>query len=77
MNDIFEEPDNAATPLTEEEKRDLIPTHIAFRRELNLAEQENIARGQEWAERQRRREVLDEKFMKDIHRRMLGQDEDQ
>ena len=43
MNDLFEQPDDA-TPLTPEEMRDLIPAHIAYRRELNEAEQENIAR---------------------------------
>ena len=32
------------TPLTPEEMRELIPAHIAYRRELNEAEQENIAR---------------------------------
>jgi len=48
VNDILE-PDDAATPLTPEEMRDLIPAHIAYRSELNEAEQENIARAQEWA----------------------------
>jgi len=72
VNDLFEEPDDAATPLTEEEKRDLIPTHIALRRELNSAEQENIAHGQEWAFGRRRPNLLSEKFITDLHRRMLG-----
>lgn len=72
MSDIFEEPDDAATPLTEEERRDLIPTHIAFRRELNSAEQENIAKGEEWAARGKTKDVVDEKFIKTLHRRMFG-----
>ena len=71
MSDLFEEPD-AATPLTPDERRDLIPAHIAYRRELNEAEQDNIARGQDWA-LGRRRNVLTEKFIKDLHRRMLGE----
>ena len=66
------EPDGAATPLTPEEMRDLIPTHIAYRRDLNAAEQENIVRAQEWAMDGRRRDLLSEKFVKDLHRRMLG-----
>jgi len=33
MNDLFEQPDDA-TPLTPEEMRELIPAHIAYRREL-------------------------------------------
>ena len=70
MTDLFEEPD-AATPLTPEEKRGLIPAYITFRGELNRAEQENIARGQDWA-LSRRRDVLTQKFAKDLHGRMLG-----
>jgi Fic-DOC domain mobile mystery protein B len=70
VSDLFEEPDDA-TPLTAEEMRELIPAHIAYRRELNEAEQENIARAQDWA-LNRRRDPLSEKFVKELHRRMLG-----
>ncbi len=72
MTGIFTEPDDAATPLTPEEMRDLIPSHIADRRDLNAAEQENIARGQEWAMNRRRRDLLTENFIKNLHRQMLG-----
>src|ERR1700690_2923784 len=51
--------------------RELIPAHIAYRRELNEAEQENIVLAQDWA-LSRRRDLLSEKFVKDLHRRMLG-----
>ena len=44
MSDLFEEPDDA-TPLTEEEKRGLIPAHITYRRELNEADSEAAGRG--------------------------------
>jgi Fic-DOC domain mobile mystery protein B len=71
VSDLFEPPDAAATPLTPEEMRDLIPAHIAYRRELNEAEQENIVRAQEWA-LNRRRDLLSEKFVKELHRQMLG-----
>ena len=71
MSDLFEQPDNA-TPLTPEEMRDLIPTYIAYRSELNEAEQENITRAQDWA-LGRRRDLLSEKFIKDLHRHMLGE----
>jgi Fic-DOC domain mobile mystery protein B len=70
MSDLFDEPDNA-TPLAPEEQRELIPAYIAYRRELNEAEQENIARAQEWA-LARKRDPLTEKFIKDLHKRMLG-----
>ena len=69
MSDLFDEPDNA-TPLTPEERRELIPSHIAYRSELNEAEQENIVRAQDWAFA-RRRDPLTEKFIKDLTRRML------
>lgn len=70
MSDPFAEPDNA-TPLTPEERRELIPAHVAYRRELNEAEQENITRAQDWA-LGRRRDLLTEKFVRDLHRHMLG-----
>lgn len=70
LNEPFQEPDNA-TPLTLEERADLIPAHIAYRADLNAAEQENIARGQDWA-LARKRDLLSEKFIKDLHAHMLG-----
>lgn len=73
MSDLFEQPDGAATRLTPGEVRDLIPAHIADRRDLNEAEQENIVRAQAWALARRRRDTLSEKFIKDLHGRMLGE----
>lgn len=70
MGDLNEEPDDA-TPLTPDERRDLIPAHITFRSELNDAEQANIAKAQDWA-LSRKRDLLTEKFITDLHRRMLG-----
>lgn len=63
--------DTAATPLTLDEMRGLIPAYIAYRRELNAAEQENIARAQDWAFA-RNRDPLTVKFVLDLHGRMLG-----
>ena len=68
--DLFEEPTDA-TPLTPDERKGLIPSDITYRRELNRAEQENIARAQDWA-LSRRRDVLTERFVKDLHGRMFG-----
>jgi Fic-DOC domain mobile mystery protein B len=70
LPDLFEQPEDA-TPLTHEEQRELIPSHIAFRNELNEAEQENIVRGQDWALK-RRSDPLSEKFLTDLHRQMFG-----
>ena len=70
MTDLFEEPDDA-TPLTPDERDGLLPSDITYRYELNRAEQENIARAQNWA-LSRRRELLSESFIRELHRRMLG-----
>jgi Fic-DOC domain mobile mystery protein B len=70
VSGLFEQPDDA-TPLTPEEMRELIPVHIAFRSELNEAEQDNIGRAQDWA-LGRNRDPLTERFITDLHRRMLG-----
>jgi Fic-DOC domain mobile mystery protein B len=70
VSDLFEQPHDA-TPLTPEEMRELIPAHIAYRSDLNEAEQENIARAQDWA--LGRRDLLSETFVKALHRRMLGE----
>lgn len=42
--------DVAATLLTPQDLRDLIPAHISYRHELNEAEQNNILRGQTGAQ---------------------------
>jgi Fic-DOC domain mobile mystery protein B len=63
--------DDAATPLTPEERRDLIPTYVALRRELNEVEALNVAAGERWA-LSRKRDVLDEVFLQRLHLRMFG-----
>lgn len=70
LDDLFGTPDDA-TPLTAEECEGLIPSDLAYRRDLNWAEQLNILQAQEWA-LARRRDLLTEKFLKDLHRQMLG-----
>lgn len=71
MTDPLFDQDGAATPLTPEEKEGLIPSYITLRRELNEAEQTNILEAEEWAFA-RKRGVLDEKFLKGLHKRMFG-----
>jgi Fic-DOC domain mobile mystery protein B len=63
-----------ATPLDPDEAGGLIPSHIATQADLNAWEQNNILQAREWSQRaaQRRREVLDEGFVRDLHRRMFG-----
>lgn len=69
--DLFPEEDGN-TPLTHEERLGLIPTYITLRQELNEVEQINITEGERWAF-SRPRDVLDEGFLRELHRRMFGQ----
>jgi Fic-DOC domain mobile mystery protein B len=71
MTDLLGEQDDASTPLNAEEREGLIPSYITLRGELNAAEQQNILEADEWAF-SRRRDVLDEKFLNTLHRRMYG-----
>lgn len=71
MTDLFDEPDDA-TPLTIEERSGLRQAHITYRSELNDAEQRNIIQAEDWALARRRRDLLTDKFVKELHRRMLG-----
>lgn len=71
MTDPLLEQDDAATPLTAEEREGLIPSYITLRRELNEAEQANLVEAEEWAY-SRKRDVLSEQFLKGLHKRMFG-----
>ncbi len=71
MSDPLIEQDSASTPLTPEEQDGLIPSYITLRSELNEAEQANILDAEEWAFN-RQRDVLSEKFLTDLHKRMFG-----
>ena len=71
MSDPLEPQDDAATPLTEEERAELLPNWITLRSELNEAEQANILEAEEWAFA-RRRDVLEQGFLTRLHQRMFG-----
>lgn len=68
---LFEQDDDANTPLTAEEREQLIPAYITLRHELNEAEQVNIGEALRWA-MSRKRNVLDQDFLSALHRRMFG-----
>jgi Fic-DOC domain mobile mystery protein B len=65
-----------ATPIEGDDLDGLIPTFIATRADLNLAEQANIEKATRWAFRRRRivspSELLDVAFAREVHRRMFG-----
>lgn len=69
---LFDEDDEANTPLEAEEREQLIPSYITLRRELNEAEQINIADAAKWLA-SRNRDVLDEKFLRTLHAHMFAQ----
>jgi Fic-DOC domain mobile mystery protein B len=70
VTDLFDDPDDA-TLLTPGERNGLRQAHITFRSELNAAEQRNIIQAEDWA-MARHRDLLTDKFVRELHRRMLG-----
>jgi Fic-DOC domain mobile mystery protein B len=64
--------DDDATPLAPSERTGLKPSHVTLRRELNELEQQNIVEADQWAFA-RKRNVLDEAFLRGLHRRMFYQ----
>lgn len=68
---LFADDDEANTPLTAEEREQLIPAYITLRHELNEAEQINIGQALHWTAA-RKREVLDQNFLRQLHKRMFG-----
>jgi Fic-DOC domain mobile mystery protein B len=71
MTGPLDEQDDASTPLDEGERGGLIPSYITLRGELNEAEQANIIEAEDWAFA-RKRDVLSERFLDTLHKRMFG-----
>jgi Fic-DOC domain mobile mystery protein B len=67
---LLDRDDDANTPLTAQEREQLMPSYITLRHELNEAEQINIGAALSWADA-RRRDVLDRDFLSELHRRMF------
>ena len=55
-----------ATPLDPDEAAGLLPSHITTQADLNTWEEANILQGERWALRQRKRDLLDEGFVRDL-----------
>ena len=68
---LFDQNDDANTPLTPEEREQLIPSYVTLRHELNEAEQVNIADALRWTQA-RKRDVLNDVFLNQLHKRMFG-----
>ena len=61
-----------ATPLDPNEIEGLIPTHITTRSELDRWEQDNMNEALAWLEQRKPKDILNESFMKLLHKRMFG-----
>ena len=60
-----------ATPLDPDEAAGLVPSHITTQADLNAWEQANILQAVRWVARQKKRDLLTEGFVRDLHRRMF------
>lgn len=60
-----------ATPLEPSDFEGLIPTHITRREELDRWEQENINEALAWVEERKPTEILNERFIKQLHKKMF------
>jgi Fic-DOC domain mobile mystery protein B len=71
---LGESGEDGATPLSPEDLADLIPKHIAFRRELNEAEAAGVRDAVLWVRGRRRAlsTILSSGFIRSLHKRMLG-----
>ena len=61
------------TPLEPEEREGLKFPHVTTREELNHLEQVNIQEGIRWLSRYRRLDLLQEGFVRELHRKLFGQ----
>jgi len=67
----FEDPEGA-TPIDVEELKGLKLTHISSRKELDRWELENVLEAKAWVDKRKPRDILNEAFMKTLHKRMFG-----
>ena len=61
-----------ATPIDPDEAVGLRLTHITTQGELNRWEQENIVEALAWIEKTKPTDILNEQFIKQLHKRMFG-----
>lgn len=61
-----------STPLDPDETEGLIPEHITTHDQLNDWEAANILKGKNWALSNKRRNLLTEGFLRDLHRQMFN-----
>jgi len=62
-----------ATPLDPNEVDGLLPSHISTQEELNEYEQNNIRHAATWLASGRKRDVLSERFVRELHKKMFDE----
>ncbi len=62
-----------ATPLDPDEREGLKHQHIITRGELDELEQANIQTGLQWVSRTRQRDILNDEFLRTLHKRLFGE----
>lgn len=67
----FDYPEGA-TPIDPDEAEGLLLTHITTLGELDRWEQENIVEALTWLDKTNPTDILNEQFVKELHRRMFG-----
>lgn len=67
----FDYPEGA-TPIDPDETEGLILTHITTRGELDRWEQDNIVEALIWLDKTIPTDILNEQFIKELHRRMFA-----
>jgi len=68
---LLDYPDGA-TPIDPDEAEGLLLTHITTRGELNRWEQDNIIDALTWLDKTKPTDILNERFVRELHRRMFG-----
>lgn len=63
---------DGATPLEYEELDGLLLTHITTRAELDRWEMDNINQAYQWTDQLKHRNILNEEFIRLLHKRMFG-----
>ncbi len=73
MSGLFDEPDDA-TRLPPALRKDLVPSWVTTRRDLNEVERDNIVKGAAWARRRRLgpTDILTDAFSKKLHEQLFG-----
>ncbi|AMV71526.1 toxin, Fic family [Desulfuromonas sp. DDH964] len=61
-----------ATPIDPDEAQGLLLPHIRTREELDRWEQENISEAEDAVLRRKQKDILTEKYARDLHKRMFG-----